>query len=325
MKGICERDPKPKTANRLPESEAPMSKNEEIFSKVFQKLTDMMETAGRWVKPWEVSSTPHVNLVTGKPYRGYNVLALSISRDLNGFSSTTWLTMKQVRERKGKVIKGSKSTAIVYFRMLEVDAPTADDPNRKRTIPMLKYSNVFNVEQCEGIKDTRAPKPVKLTKIQKIKACEDLVANYEDCPPIEHGGDSAYFSPSIDKIRMPLKKQFHSKEEYYSTLFHELVHSTGHKKRLDRLEPNFNFGDHSYSREELVAEIGASFLRHLSGVDDKRVDENSASYLKSWWKKLEKNPDDLRWASAKAQKAVDYMTGAEAPVYEDSKKEVVNV
>jgi antirestriction protein ArdC len=298
--------------------------NEEIFSKVFGKLTNLMETAGQWVKPWEVSYNPQVNLVTGKAYRGFNVISLSISRNVQGFSSSSWLSAKQIKDRGGKIKKGSKATGIIFYKMLEVDAPTEDDAERKRRIPMMRYSNVFNVDQTEGIEDIRKPKEMEdRTPKERIECAEEIWVNYEGKPTLEHGGDSAYYTPRADRIQMPEMDKFHSSEEYYSTLFHEVVHSTGHEKRLDRLDNSY-FGDHSYSREELVAEIGSSFLRHLCGIEDERTDANSASYLKSWWKKLEKNPDDLRWASAKAQKAVDFVTGVEA-VQEEQEKEATAV
>ena len=254
-----------------------------------------------WQKPW-TSNGPR-NLVSKKAYRGVNVLLLADT----SFSSPWWLTFKQAKQLGGTVRKGEKSTIVVFWKMLAKKQTKEQQEKGTKAgfIPMLRYFRVFNSEQCDGLKipaeDQKAVNP--------IQDCESLVSSMPYAPKIEHGGDRACYSPSPDRVKMPVRNSFNSPEGYYSTMFHELVHSTGHKSRLDRgfsADPQ-PFGSEDYSKEELVAEVGAAMLCGVVGIEN--TISNSAAYLKSWLGALRNDSKLIVCAAAKAQKAADCIRG----------------
>ena len=147
-----------------------------------------------------------------------------------------------------------------------------------------------------------------------VEACDEIIANYPDSPKVYHDqADSCHYRPSADEVHMVKPEYFVSDEEYYSTFFHELIHSTGHKSRLARegvTGLNF-FGSHEYSKEELVAELGSTYLCAIAGIDRSSVIQNSASYIKSWSSKLAENEDWIVWAGSRSAKACDHILGTE--------------
>ena len=147
--------------------------------------------------------------------------------------------------------------------------------------------------------------------IQPVERCDQLVAGYAAGPEIRHGGQVASYSPIGDVVRMPERSAFHSAEAYYSTLFHELTHSTGHPKRLARFtpaEPPPPFGSPDYSREELVAELGSGFLCAQAGISNLTI-ENSAAYIAGWLRVLKTDKRAVVFAAAAARKAAELITG----------------
>lgn len=251
-----------------------------------------------WRRPWKADMFPR-NLKSKKEYRGINVFWLGCS----GYSSPYWLTYKQATELGGQVRTGEKASPVVFWKWLNVkDRHSGDD----KRIPLLRYFNVFNVAQCDGL-DAKVPKHDDTALAFKpIERCEQVVAGYKSAPPISHGGDRACYSPLLDHVRMPPREKFASVEAYYSVLFHELTHSTGHASRLKRegiVDPSM-FGSHEYSKEELVAEMGAAFLSGHCSIDAMTVD-NSAAYIASWLKKLRNDKSLVVSAAAQAQRAAD--------------------
>lgn len=240
------------------------------------------------------------------------------------------MTFNQVRAKGGRVKKDSKSQIIIFWSFIkkelnEID--TATGKNKQKQYAILKYHRVFNVEQCEGLKLPEEQDAIK--DFNKIQECENIVNSYTSRPEIRHGIARAYYSPQGDFINMPQQVSFYSEEEYYSTLFHELVHSTGHKDRLDRDDIQAGaFGDANYSREELTAEIGTAFLCTMAGIDSVTI-ENSQAYINSWIKALENDEKMIVLASGRAQKAVDYMLGVKFSNVEseetEEQKESVNI
>ena len=274
-----------------------------VYEIVTKKIIEKLE-AGTipWKKPWQ-SGGLQKNLVTKKPYRGINQFLL----DLSGFSTPYWLSFKQAKKLGGFVKKDEKSQVIVFWNWVK---------NKKtdEEYPIFRYYNGFNLDQCDGLDKIKADLTVEMeeTKLNfnPIKECELVVNNWKGKPPIKHKGNRACYFPWQDKINMPDKEKFKTVQEYYSTLYHELTHSTGHAKRLNRpgiVDAN-KFGSHDYSKEELVAEMGASFLAQETGIDNITID-NSAAYIASWLKKLRSNPKFVVEAAAKAQKAVDLILG----------------
>jgi antirestriction protein ArdC len=210
----------------------------------------------------------------------------------------------------GSVKRGEKATPVVFWKVTEYtteDVDTGEEETRKGFV--LRYYNVFNVEQCEGIE---YPMPTVVhNNIQPIDECECIVVNMPMAPIIRHREPMAYYRPSEDVINMPERALFNSSEEFYSTLFHEMTHSTGHEKRLNRktVTDLCPFGSTNYRKEELCAEMGAAYLCGIAGIENRTID-NSAAYINGWLSKLRRDPKVLVNAAAQAQKAVDYITEA---------------
>ena len=252
-----------------------------------------------WHKPWE-QGIPR-NLVTKKPYRGVNVFLTAST----GFASPYWLTLKQANERDGSIRKGEKGTPVIFWKWLE-SAADSEEQETKR-IPMLRYYTVFNLEQTTGIETPMEPHK---QAFQPIERCEALVASMPQRPTLHYGEPRAYYRPLTDAINMPRPELFDSPEEYYSTLFHEMTHSTGHERRLNRstLTDLCPFGSTNYSKEELVAEMGAAFLCGVCSIENRTVD-NSAAYIASWLRVLKNDKQMVILAAAQAQRAADFIQG----------------
>lgn len=326
---------------------------------IFQTVTDqVLEALGRdlmpWRKPWVTRNglggdvvSMHQNLVTHRHYRGINPFLLEITALTRGYTSPYWLSFKQAKEKGGQVRKGEKSTLVVFWK------PTQYKPKAGTTCPkchqgklnasgkcdncgkttttvksmFLRHYNVFNIEQCDGIKaPTIETPPIGeeiLEEFDPIAAAESIITNMPEAPTVRYGGNRAYYRPPTDSIGMPHRSQFETSAEFYSTLFHEHIHSTGHKDRLDRKDAfKGNFGDPDYAREELVAEMGASMLCAIAGVEN-NVDQ-SAAYIRHWMSKadyeaaLKADKKLVIYAAARAQKAADYILGDTPDNGEDS-------
>ena len=277
--------------------------SDKVHEIITERILDLLaKGVVPWRQPWS-SSLPK-SLVSGKPYRGVNVFLLGAQ----GYTSPYWLSYKQAQQRGGNVRKGERSTPIVFFKMLKKDnASPADIKAGRDRIPLLRYYNGFNVEQCDGID---YPKEDSGLQFNPIGACEQIVAGYQGAPPIKHGGGRACYIPSLDEINMPARESFRTEEEYYSTLFHELTHSTGAEKRLNRkgITDPIRFASHDYSFEELVAECGAAMLCAHSGIENRTLD-NSAAYIAHWVAKLKSEKKWVVEAASAASKASDHIRG----------------
>jgi antirestriction protein ArdC len=290
---------------------------------VYQIVTDriiasLKEGTIPWEKPWKAptfagGNFPR-NFVTGKAYRGVNVFLLWGTR----FSSPFWLTFKQAIELGGNVRKGEKGSQIVFYKQLRTrkvkadDAPLSKEGSKEdeRAPFILTYYTVFNVEQCEGL----TIPTVEATPALQIDAddiCESIVSGWAGRPSIrteEVNEGRAYYRPATDSVHLPARFRFIDTAHYYATLFHELVHSTGHESRLARTFGS-SFGDELYSKEELVAETGAAFLCAIAGIGTKHTEQNTAAYIQNWISKLEQDNRLIVQAAASAQRAVDLITG----------------
>lgn len=273
--------------------------------KIYEMVTDQILTklengVAPWKKPWQGDSGLKMpkNLKSGKPYRGINVFMLAFS----GYNSRYWLTYKQAQAMGGQVRKKEKGTHCIFWNFFEKE----DENGNVKKIPYMKYYSVFNLDQIDGIEDPESN--IVENDFDLIETGEKIVNEMQKRPAIEHKEQSAFYRPSSDTVNIPELKTFHSPEGYYSTLFHELTHSTGHSSRLNRkgVAERTYFGSGDYSFEELVAEMGAAFLCVETGIFDNTV-EQSASYIKSWLSKLKENKKWLVQASGKAQKAVDFI------------------
>lgn len=275
----------------------------DVYSIVTERILDQLSKGVvPWRKPW--SARPARNLVSQKPYRGINPFLLN-----QGFASEFWLTFAQANRLGGHIRKGEKSSLIVFWKQSKFtkqNEETGEDETRSGFL--LRYFNVFNLCQTEGIAE-KLGLSITATLEPSFDKAQSIVDGMKQRPAIERA-DKAYYSPATDSVGMPDRGLFSSQGEYFSTLFHELTHATGHKSRLGRFDGNEKhlFGSESYSREELVAEFGASFLCGTAGID--QTMENSAAYIAHWSKRLREDKKLLVSAASQAQKSADFILGA---------------
>jgi antirestriction protein ArdC len=291
-----------------------------------------------WRKPWAGGSASPQNLVTKRHYSGINVLLLSMTAAEKGFTSPYWVTKNQVVAAggafkpgqepytpatfgdDGEVVRaatgsnknaalvsfwgtfGKKKTATVRSTVNGVDADRDTGPR------FFKYFLVWNIEQTTGL-EALLPAPVTTTPVAPDVAAEAIVAGYPNGPTMDHTSGAAWYRPSTDHVGLPPRDSFTGTVAYYATVFHELVHSTGHESRLKRFERGSALGKGSevYSKEELVAEMGAAFLGAEAGLPD-NLDQNAA-YIKSWLTVLKNDHGFVISAASQAQKATDHILG----------------
>lgn len=257
----------------------------DVYGIVTEKIISMLENEiVPWRRPWTSTGLPR-NLVSKKPYRGVNVFLLSASKYVSPF----WLTYRQANALGGHVRKDEESTLIVYWKVDDAKQRTedlaAEEPEGKtRRRFLLRYYRVFNVEQSE------LPQAVidKLPKIETyqhdpIEAAEKIIAGMPNAPEIQYAGSKAFYSSITDRITLPPRELFVSAEEFYATALHETVHSTGSHKRLSResILEAAPFGSATYSREEMIAELGAAYLCAEAGISNAVV-ENQGAYVAGW-------------------------------------------
>ena len=285
--------------------------------KVFEKITNLIikkmeDGVVPWKRPWNGSTArlgQHKSAHTGKAYRGANAFLTHLS----GYDSPEWLTFKQAKDKGFHVKKGERGTPILFWNWMEkkggTDPKTGMEEDGTEHIPFVRYYTVFNAQQIDGMED-KVPETKDIIEFNPIGEAEKILEGFSDTPKIVHEKQRAFYNSHIDLINLPKKGTFNSTEEYYSTLFHELGHSTGHVSRLGRktLAEINAFGDHAYSKEELVAEITSAFLCGKSGIGQKVID-NQAAYIDGWLGRLKKDPKLFVHAAQQAQKAADYIAG----------------
>ena len=313
----------------------------DIYKMVTDKVISMFKNAkaSDYHRAWKDDQffIP-LNYDSKKPYRGVNRLLLEENIGIIGsFANPYFLTFKQIKKHGGKLKKGSKGYEVIYYSFI-YSVPAA--PNRKalkttevadviahlqkynlpesvvKRVPLLRYYRVFNGKDVEGIQFNL--QEVKIGRAvpdnaPENQAAQSIVENYPNAPEIKHGGNRAYYSPPADYVQMPNASNFDSANDYYRTLFHELIHSTGHPSRLNR-ELNTNHKSEAYAKEELTAEMGAVFLSAWAGIMWYN-NKNHAAYLKSWNNAIKEAENDSKFimrAAAAAQKATDYILNLDA-------------
>jgi antirestriction protein ArdC len=284
-----------------------------VFDVVTGRLIEALERGTvPWRKEWDAPGFRiPLNLTSGKPYQGINFFLLSLAGET--FGAPYWLTFRQALERGGHVRKGEQGVPVFFWKVLDRKREDNDSgPDNEHTSRrfVARYYTVFNVEQCDGIE---YPKPERTGRdIPPLEACDQLIAGYAAGPEIRHGAPGASYSPIRDVVKMPDRSAFHGSEGYYATLFHELIHSTGHPKRLARFMPDSPpppFGSPDYSREELVAELGAAYLCAQAGISN-ATEENSAAYVAGWLRALKSDSRAIVLAAGAASKAAALVSGA---------------
>ena len=269
----------------------------DIYKEITDRIIAQMEAGViPWQKPW-VSSGKAISRSTGKPYSLLNQMLLGRPGE--------YLTFKQCQEAGGKVKKGEKASMVVFWKWIEQED---EETGEKKEIPFLRYYNVFHIDQCEGVSAKHATETVFPEGASTVEVAQGIVDNYLSREGVKlsyQEGDRACYRPSTDEVILPEQKQFHSTAEYYGTIFHELTHSTGYPTRLNRLSKLSFFGTEEYSKEELVAEIGAATLVNHVGLETSTSLRNNAAYLQNWLQVLKDDKRFIVSATGKAEKAVN--------------------
>ena len=276
----------------------------DVYAIVTTRIIEQLEQGIiPWEKPWTGTQSGAINGATGRAYSLLNQLLLG--------RPGVYFTFKQVKEQGGSVKKGEKSQTVVFWKQIPVKEQNENGETVERLVPVLRYYSVFHYDQCTGLKPIEQAPAAEPPKIQ---SGEDIIGQYRSRERIiiEHvRGDRACYSPGADRITLPLREQFLDAAEYYSTAFHEITHSTGHAKRLNRLKTTAHFGNEDYSKEELIAEIGAAALMNHTGAETTKSFRNSAAYVQSWLQALRNDNRLIIQASGQAAKAVDFILGTE--------------
>lgn len=263
-----------------------------------------------WQKPWATHADRRPVNISGRPYNGVNRILLG----MGGFSSPFFATFNQIRKAGGTVRKGEHGTPVVFFKVSERTNAVGD----VEKFPLFRYTTAFNAEQCDGliipesIKQKFDPKLEAAAPAQKIAAAQAIVDHMPNRPTLNIvDGGAAFYKPSTDTVTVPSLGQYTEDlaGEFYSTMFHELGHSTGHESRLNREEISnpHKFTSHTYGVEELTAELTSAFLCSEAGIDNTL--KNSAAYIGNWMNIIMESPRIIVQASSRAQKAADYILG----------------
>ena len=268
-----------------------------IYDQITERIISMLE-AGTipWCKPWTAKASMPRNAITKKAYRGVNVLLLhSLS-----YESPFFATYKQINQLGGSVKRGEKACPVIFWKPFEVKDEATGETEK---IPLLRYFYVFNLSQCEGLKNIPAPVDMPTT----ITEAQSIIDNMPQRPALKFGMTKAFYSPREDYVAMPNRERFDSEAGFFATMFHELTHATGHATRLNRstLTEHAGFGTEKYVKEELVAELSASFLCAEAGIE--HTLDNTAAYIANWLTALKNDSKLIIQASAQAQKATDFI------------------
>lgn len=284
-------------------------KKDLVYEIITERIVEMLKQGTvPWRKTWNAGNAPRN--IDGYRYRGINVFLLHSL----GYSSPFWMTFKQAQKRGGSVRKGEHGTVIVFwkiFRKAETDEVTGE--REVKTIPMLRYYRVFNLEQTENVKLPKAVAEFNAQAEREVETrveAEDILAGYENGPLVRETGDQPVYMPLVDRVEVPPRNTFESADEFYVALFHELGHSTGHPSRLNRFQSGA-FGSHEYGREELVAEMTAAFLAGEAGIETTMP--SHAAYLDAWIHTISEDVRAVVVAAGAAQRAADLILGHTAP------------
>ena len=273
----------------------------DIYEMVTDRIIEQLEKGYiPWQKPWTGVHDEAYNRISNKPYSLLNQMLLSKTGEYASF--------KQWTELGGHIKKGEKAEIVTFWKIQPIEEENEDGEKVIKQIPLLRYYNVFHISQVEGVE----PKSIDLNELQPIEEAERIKTEYmqrEHIKILEKVTDKAFYSPSLDYIQVPCKEQYQNIEEFYSTLFHEMTHSTGHKVRLDRedVKDCMYFGSENYSKEELCAELGSAFLINKLGIASSKSFTNSTAYIQSWLRVLKNDKKFIISASSRAEKAVKYI------------------
>lgn len=277
-----------------------MKKN--VYEMVTDRIIEELEKGNVvWQKPWSGTHSGAYNRISNKPYSLLNQMLLKHSGEYASF--------KQWTDLGGHIRKGEKSEIVTFWKIQSIEEENEDGEKVIKQIPILRYYNVFHISQVDGVEPKEQ---LQISELEPIDEAEKIKTEYmtrEHLQIFEKITNKAFYIPTFDYIEVPCKEQYQNIEEFYSTLFHEMVHSTGHKSRLDRLESgaSAHFGSESYSKEELVAELGSATLINMLGIETTKSFKNSTAYIQSWIRALRNDNKMIVSASSRAEKAIKYI------------------
>ncbi len=289
------------------------AKKADVYEIVTGRIIEQLEKGiVPWRKPWTVDAGPPRNLITGRKYNSINLLLLNTFN----YPQNLFLTFKQVTEIGAKIKGGAKGHLIAFWKW-----PKKNEEGKqaeKQNTPYLRYYYVFNIDQCVGIPESILPANNLSRPNDPIESCLKIVNEMPNKPKIEHLSKDACYRVRTDSVHMPNIEHFLDDDSYYQTLFHELIHSTGHESRLNRKEivnPE-KFASENYAIEELTAQIGMCYLMSEAGVGEMHFD-NSVAYIQTWLRRLRNDKRLIVYASSQAQKATDFILNVKEK-HEDS-------
>lgn len=273
----------------------------DIYQTITDRIINQLEKGLiPWEKTWSGVSGGAFNRISRKPYSLLNQMLLS--------NSGEYATFKQWQNLGGHIRKGAKAEMVVYWNIIEKEEIDKDGEKVVVGIPILKYYNVFHISDVEGV----APLTNNETEVKPIDSAEQLIIDYVTREHINYKevvSDKAYYSPTTDSVVVPTKKQYQNVNDFYATAFHEINHSTGNKKRLNRITSVAAFGSQEYSKEELVAEIGSATLMNLLNLETSKTFRNTTAYIQSWLRVLKNDKKFIISAASKAEKSVNFILG----------------
>lgn len=282
-----------------------MAEKFNIYQEITNRIITQLEQGYiPWVKPWTGVSDGAFNRITKKPYSLLNQMLLKHEGE--------YATFKQWSDLGGKIKKGEKSEFVVFWKVFRKEETDSNGEKVEKMIPMLRYINVFHISQVEGVEPLKRDNLKTYKPIEEAEKIKNDYINRENFLIQERITNEAFYSPLRDFIQVPCKEQYTDIFEFYGTLFHEMIHSTGHMSRLGRFDEHSKlaaFGSEDYSKEELIAEIGSATLMNLIGIETEKTFKNSAAYIQSWLKVLRNDNKFIVSASSKAEKAVKYILG----------------
>lgn len=299
-------------------------KNKEEFrARLAQDFANVLEERGLdWKKEWGAGGQAPLNGITKAVYRGCNAFNLSLMAMVNGYEDPRWVTMVQIMDQKGTyhpkekwhLKAGTEATYVEYWFPFDVKKKKAltweehaeELKNGRSELDFVlsaRYTAVFNASQIEGIPELPSPEKQEVSPDELLaKLSKNMGISI-----LNDGGDRAFYSPSEDRIHLPLPEIFHSEYAYNSTALHELAHATGHSSRLNRSLVGL-FGTPEYAYEELVAEITSAFMgADLSKGAESEHLKNHKAYVQSWISAIRNKPEMLTKAIKEAQTAARFM------------------
>lgn len=273
-----------------------------VYEMITERIIEQLENGVvPWQKPWSGTHSGAYNRVSNKSYSLLNQLLLKHDGE--------YATFKQWSDLGGKIRKGEKSEVVTFWKIQQIEEINEDGEKVIKQIPLLRYYNVFHISQVDGVEPKEQLKISDLEPIEEAEKIKTDYMNREHLKIFEKVTNDAFYLPIQDYIQVPCKEQYQDIEEFYSTLFHEMIHSTGHKSRLNRpdMQGIVRHGSEKYSKEELTAELGSAMIINILGIETEKSFKNSSGYIQDWLQVLKNDNKFIVSASSIAEKAVKYI------------------